>query len=194
MNLASRKPGFETPKILSTAHCDRRRAIALLGEVPSKLQGCYVAGTIICGVKDSPEGRSAAQLASALSERLDLRLVLVHALTGLPRDSKSLSKQLKMNANRAVEKIADEAGVPGGPEVRIEFGDCAELLAQVAAEEGADLIVLGARKRGFRRGQLRCSLAQELEVATPVPVMIAPLQTRKRSGRRLSFADSPASR
>ena len=153
-----------------------------------------MAGTIVCGVTDSPEGRSAAQLARALSERLDLRLVFVHALTGRPRNSTSLSKQLKMNAHRAVEKITGEAGVPGGPEIRIEFGDCAELLAQVAAEEGADLIVLGAREGGFRRGHLRCSLARELEAATPVPVMIAPPQTRKRSGRRLSFADSPVSR
>jgi nucleotide-binding universal stress UspA family protein len=153
-----------------------------------------VAGTIVCGVTDSPDGRSAAQLARALSERLDLRLVLVHALRRLPGGSNSVSKQLRMNANRAVERIAHEAGVLGAPEIRIEYGDRAELLAQVAAEEGADLIVVGARQAGFRGGQLRCSLARELEAATPVPVMIVPPQTRKRSGRRLSFSDSPAPR
>jgi nucleotide-binding universal stress UspA family protein len=121
--------------------------------------------------------------------------VLVHALTGLPRDSqKSLSQQLKVDAKRAHEKIAPEARGPDGPEVRIEFGDRAELLARVAAEEGADLIVLGSCKGGFRGRQLRCSLARELEATTQVPVLIAPPQTRKRSERRLSFADRPVSR
>jgi nucleotide-binding universal stress UspA family protein len=155
-----------------------------------------MAGTIVCGIKDAFEGRAAAQVASALGQRLDLRIVLVHALTGLTPDSqKSLTaQQLRTNAKRALEKITHEAGVPGGPEIRVEFGDRAELLAQVAAEEGADLIVLGARTGGFRRRQLRCSLARELEAATPVPVMIAPPQTRRRSERRLSFADSPISR
>jgi nucleotide-binding universal stress UspA family protein len=154
-----------------------------------------MAGTIVCGVTDSFEGRAAAQVASALSQRLDLRLVLVHALDGLPRDSqKSLSQQPRTDARRALERITPEARGPGGPELRIEFGDRAELLAQVAAEEGADLIVLGSCKSGFRSRQLRCSLARELEKATPVPVLIAPPQTRKRSERRLSFADTPASR
>jgi nucleotide-binding universal stress UspA family protein len=154
-----------------------------------------MAGTIVCGVKDSLEGRAAAQAASALSQRLDLRLVLVHALTGLPRHSQqSFSQQLKTDARRALEKIAPQARGPGGPDIRIEFGDRAELLAQVAAEEGADLIVLGSCTGGFRGRQLRCSLARELEATTPVPVLIAPPQTRKRSERRLFVADVSASR
>jgi nucleotide-binding universal stress UspA family protein len=163
--------------------------------MPSKLQGRNMAGTIVCVVKDSLEGRAAAQVASAISQRLDLRLVLVHALPGLPRASKkSLSQQLKTDARRALEKIAPEARGPGGPDIRIEIGDGAELLAQVAAEEGADLIVLGSCKGGFGGRQLRCPLARELEATTRVPVLIAPPQTRKRSGRRLSVADKPASR
>jgi nucleotide-binding universal stress UspA family protein len=152
-------------------------------------------GTIVCGVTDSSEGQAAAQVASALSKRLGLRLVLVHALVGRPRDSqKSVSQPRRADARRALEKFTPEARGPGDHELRIEFGDRAELLAQVAAEEGADLIVLGSCQGRFRRRQLRCSLARELEAATPVPVLIAPPQTRKRSERRLSLADSPASR
>jgi nucleotide-binding universal stress UspA family protein len=132
-------------------------------------------------------------LACALSKRLGLRLVFVHALTGLPRRSNGLFDPLR-DAQRSVDRIAHEAGAPGVPEIRIEHGDRAELIAQVAAEEGADLIVVGARQGGFRRRRLRCSLARELGGATPVPVMIAPPQTRKPSARRLSFSDSPASR
>ena len=154
-----------------------------------------MAGTIVCGVTGSPAGRAAAQVATALSERLDLRLVLVHVLADLPRDSqKSLSGQQRTDVRRALEMIGPERRGSGRPEIRVQFGDRAELLAQVAAEEGADLIVLGSCKGRFRRRQLRCSLARELEAATPVPVLIAPPQTRKRSERRLSFAGSPASR
>ena len=73
-------------------------------------------------------------------------------------------------------------------ELRLAHGDRAERLAQFAAEEGVDLIVLGSRPQGLRGRKLRCTLARELEAATPVPVLIAPPQTRKRSDRRLAEA------
>ena len=70
--------------------------------------------------------------------------------------------------------------------LRVVLGDPADALAHVAAEEGADLIVLGSRFAGFGGRNLRCALARELEAATPVPVVVAPPSTRKRSDRRLS--------
>src|SRR5580658_5278368 len=44
----------------------------------SQARRWHMAGTIVCGVGDSAEGRDAIQLAAALSRRLGLRLVLVH--------------------------------------------------------------------------------------------------------------------
>ena len=41
-------------------------------------------GTIVCGVRDSADGHTAAELACALGRRLGLRLVLAHAVDGLP--------------------------------------------------------------------------------------------------------------
>ena len=55
------------------------------------------------------------------------------------------------------------------------------MLGQIAAEEAADVIVVGARARGWRR-RLDSSLAAELETETPVPVVIAP--PRGNGGRR----------
>ena len=160
--------------------------------MPSKLQGALRGRDDYLRCYGLARGLFRGAVGARAERALGLRLVFVHALTGRPRNSTSLSKQLKINANRAVEKITDEAGVPGGAEIRIEFGDRAERLAQVAAEEGADLIVLGAREGGFRGRQLRCTLARELEAATPVPVMIAPPRRASACGHRLSFADSRA--
>jgi len=84
--------------------------------------------------------------------------------------------------------------LPDLTERRIEYGEGAELLALVAAEEGADLIVIGSSTRGFRGRQLRCSLARELEAMTSVPVLIAPPQTRNRSEQRLAVAEVSAAR
>jgi nucleotide-binding universal stress UspA family protein len=61
---------------------------------------------------------------------------------------------------------------------RVAVGDAPSLLAQVAAEEAADVIVVGARPRGPLRRGLESRLADELETETPVPVLIAPPRTR----------------
>jgi nucleotide-binding universal stress UspA family protein len=70
-------------------------------------------------------------------------------------------------------------------ELRLAHGERAEHLAQLAGEEGADLIVIGSRTMGLRGRRLRWNLARELEAATPVPVVIAPPQSRKRQDRGL---------
>lgn len=135
-------------------------------------------GTIVCGITASPEARGAAQAAAALAARLDLRLVLVHVADGTARrDAVS---------GPALEEVARDLG--GHVEARIVHGNRVDGLAQAAADEGADAIVLGARGRGSR--VLRCGLARRLEAAQTVPVVVAPPATRARSGRRLALADT----
>lgn len=143
-------------------------------------------GTIVCGVTEAQEGRGAAALARALGARLGLRLVLVHVVDGLPREAhESLTaRQRRAGAERVLDSVAREVG--NGAERRVVSGPRAEALAQVAAEEGADLIVLGSRPAGLGSRKLRCTLARELEAATPVPVLVAPPATRRRSEHRLS--------
>ncbi len=122
-------------------------------------------GTIVCGVTGTAAARDASELAAALAARLGLRLVLVH----VSRDG--------------------GADVPATVEdVRVIGGRPAQALAEVAAEEGADVIVLGSRAAGLGRRLLRSGLARELEAATPVPVLVAPPSTRARSGHRLALA------
>jgi nucleotide-binding universal stress UspA family protein len=124
-------------------------------------------GTIVCGVTGTAAAHDASELAAALAARLGLRLVLVNVSGG------------------------GDTGCAGGAEsdeVRVVQGTPAQALAEVADEEGADLIVLGSRAAGLRRRLLRSGLVRELEAATHVPVLVAPPSTRARSGHRLTLA------
>jgi nucleotide-binding universal stress UspA family protein len=148
-----------------------------------------MSGTILCGVTDTDDGRAAAQMATALSERLGLRLVFAHVID-LPRGSEDsvTGRQRQEGATRAVNALLRE--ISPQAEYRIVLGRVADRLAQIAAEEGADLIVLGSRKYGLRGRKLRCLTARELEAATPAPVVVAPPQTRRRSEHRLEAIET----
>lgn len=144
-------------------------------------------GTILCGVTETPEARAAAQLCAALASRLDLRLVLVHVLTGA-HGPDAFAAETERRLEQFAHQLGDRA------EIRVVRGSRVDELARVAADEGADVIVLGSRPRGARSRQLRCGLACELESAQAVPVLIAPPATRPRSRRRLALADTAAER
>ncbi len=143
-------------------------------------------GTIVCGVGESATGRAPAGLAGALGARLGLRLVLVSVVDGAVSGTSPSARQRRSGAEEALRHIAGEIG--SDPETRIVYGRPAEALAQVAAEEGADLIVVGSRPAGLGGGKLRATLARELEAMTPVPVLVTPPATRSRSGQRLAAA------
>ena len=149
-------------------------------------------GTVVCGVTETPDGRSAAELAGALGMRLGLRLVLVHVVDGVPPGTQEslTARQRQAGAEQALDEIA--RGLGNGAEKRIMLGNRAEALAQVAAEEGADLVVIGSRPAGFGNRKLRSTLARELEATTPIPVVVAPPTTRKRTEHRLALAADAA--
>jgi nucleotide-binding universal stress UspA family protein len=87
--------------------------------------------------------------------------------------------------------VAAEYGIAGSADCRDAVGERAESLARIAAEEAADLIVVGSRTRGRFRSGLRSTLAAELENQTPVPVVIAP---PRRSHARDGIAAGLAAR
>ena len=140
-------------------------------------------GTLVCAVTEGDERADAIALAAELSERLGLRLVLAHAVNGIGEfghgdgvESVSM-KADRQGAERRLARLAEEHGIADRAERRVAVGDPAALLGQIAAEEAADVIVIGAR-RGWRK-RLESRLADELESETPVPVVIAPPRTRK---------------
>jgi nucleotide-binding universal stress UspA family protein len=140
-----------------------------------------MAGTILCGVNESAGARSAARVAGALSKRLELRLVLVHVADAFTvadgsagNDESVMTMQARSGGKRLLDQLTAEQDLIGA-EQRIEVGDPAERLAQVAAEERAALIVVGARAQRRRwRPTLRSDLSRDIARVTPCPVFVVP--------------------
>lgn len=134
-------------------------------------------GTLLCAVTDGEESADALALGAELSERLDLRLILAHAIDGIDRigegNESVTMKQDRQGAERRLARLAASHGIADRAETRVAIGDAPALLGQIAAEEAADVIVVGARARGWRK-RLESRLADALESETPVPVLIAP--------------------
>ena len=147
-------------------------------------------GTIVCGVTNSDDGRGALELAATLSARFRLRLVLVHVVDGFGRVQADGDADLTADevAVRMLGGLAAEYGIHDSVELRAALGDRAEMLARMAAEEAADMVVIGSRPQSrFRRSQ-RNTLAAELESETPVPVVIAPPRRAPRHDRSEALA------
>jgi nucleotide-binding universal stress UspA family protein len=140
-------------------------------------------GTLLCAVSDSDESVDALELGAQLSERLGLRLVLAHAVDGINGlDDEDESVTMKANregAERRLARLAEAHGLAERAERRVGVGEPVALLGQIAAEEAADVIVVGAPVRGWRK-RLEGRLADELGTETPVPVLIAPPRSRRR--------------
>ena len=145
-------------------------------------------GTLVCAVTDGAENDDAVAQAVAVSERLGLRLVLAHVVDGIAPlgsgngDGETITmKGDRMEAERRLAELARGHDLDGSAERRVAVGDPAALLGQIASEEAADVIVVGARTRGWGRRGLESPLAQDLETETPVPVLIAPPRKRRQA-------------
>ncbi|HSC49873.1 MAG TPA: universal stress protein [Gaiellaceae bacterium] len=154
-------------------------------------------GTLVCAVTDGAENDDAVAQAAEVSERLGLRLVLAHVADGVialdEGDGESVTmKGDRKAAERRLEELARDHDLDERAERRVAVGDRATLLGQIASEEAADVIVVGARTRGWGRRGLESRLAQELETETPVPVLVAPPRTRRT--RRQAAANGFARR
>src|SRR5215208_5523134 len=102
-------------------------------------------GTIICDVTEAAAGRSAAEFAGALAARLDLLYVLSAVREGA--DESVTARQERTGAEQTLDEMAREIGHDA--ELRLVVGEHAEAVARVAAEEGADLVVVGGRPAGL---------------------------------------------
>lgn len=144
-------------------------------------------GTILCLVSDNENGRAALKAGADLSDRLKLRLVLAHVVDGVDgasTDENAATMHQREEAARLVARLASEHGVSGRAERRSAVGDPATLLGQIAAEEAADLIVVGAPPGARLRRSSESRLAEHLEGATTVPVLFVSPRTGKRRSPR----------
>jgi nucleotide-binding universal stress UspA family protein len=138
-------------------------------------------GTILCAVDRSEGAETALVVARDLSTQLGARLVVAHVADGFeaPGAAESLSGvQAKQGAERLLQDLVRKHALGGEIDRRSEVGVPAERLARIAAEEGADVIIVGATARGRRGGKLVSGLAAKLTGATQRPVVVVPPQSR----------------
>jgi nucleotide-binding universal stress UspA family protein len=137
-------------------------------------------GSIVCGVDDTPDARAALLVASRLAGQLKLRLVVARVVqrvqslgpgtipvAAIPRDRDVRA------ANAMLERMADEEGLDAA-ELRVVDGIPAERLADLADEEGAELIVVGSRGRGAFKAAFLGSVSGDLIGVARCPVLVVP--------------------
>ena len=148
-------------------------------------------GTILCWVDDSAHGHAAVEAAAALSDRLELRLVLAHIVDGVGvvdgngGGESAARARRRQGTARLVARLAAEHGLSDRAEQRSAVGDPAALLGQIAAEEAADLIVVGVPEGGRLRRSPESRLAEQLDSTTTVPVLFV----RPQAGKERSLQD-----
>jgi K+-sensing histidine kinase KdpD len=154
-------PGLSTPAVpVGTAEATE--------DEPGAVFGRRLNGTIVCVVDDPAGARAAVEVARRLADQFDARMLLV-SITGGEGGVEAMDHD-----------DADE-------EQRVAAGDPAEAVARIAAEEAADMIVVGAR-RGLRAQTLRSLLAADLAATAPCPVVVAPPRSRNTGLQQLQRA------
>jgi nucleotide-binding universal stress UspA family protein len=149
-------------------------------------------GTVVCVVSEGAENDDAVAQAIAFSERLGLRLILasvVEGITTLDHGDESVTMKAEREAGeRLLADLAREHRIEETAERRVAVGDPAAAVGQIATEEAADVIVVGARTHRWRRWHVDSRLAEELEAETPLAVLIAAPRGR-RAGRSLQASN-----
>ena len=131
---------------------------------------------IAVGVDGSEESSRAVIWALALSRSLAARLVLVHGTGLLEGAGLQPAVDLAHQLASAFARLGPGgAGAPADPDVQLRRrpGDSVDVLLAVAAEEGADLLVVGRRGAGRTVGTLG-STSQAVVAASTVPVVVLP--------------------
>jgi nucleotide-binding universal stress UspA family protein len=138
------------------------------------------ARTILSGVDGSEHSVRAAKVAHALSRALDIDLVLAHVSPGGVRPLPvphpvAAASDVELESDLAV--IADTAGRAGLTGVRtrrVAAGSPTAGLVATARVELAYLIVIGASGHSVLREALLGSVAGELPLKAPCPVVVTP--------------------
>jgi len=141
---------------------------------------------IVCGVDGSEQARHAASAALRLADRLGARLVLVHVTptrTVVPVDSFPMgvdpstyprSRELAFSEAEAAFDSLPSDVTEASVEREVRLGEPARVLAEVAADCGAELIVVGSRGRGAWRSAVLGSVSSDVARLAPCPVLIVP--------------------
>lgn len=124
--------------------------------------------TIIVAMDASEGAGSALPVAEDLARRDGARLVIAHARTHV------LETRLEASLESRIEDMRSR-GLTADLLIRTELpGHEADMLAQVAEEQHADLIVIASRGRSAMKGAILGSVTQRLLHLTSCQVLVVP--------------------
>jgi len=148
---------------------------------------------IVCGVDGSDGARVALRVAARLVDECGLRLVVAHVVQPQPTASGfgSTAHQLatlpldtlRASGEALIDRIVVEEQL-GVAERRVLFGFTADRLADLADEEGAELIVVGSRGRRRFKAAWLGSVSADLIGVARCPVFVVPQAATSASGDR----------
>jgi nucleotide-binding universal stress UspA family protein len=158
-----------------------------------RTEGGKVNGSIVCGVDGSTDSHRALGVAAQFARRLDAKLIVANVVayvrdpivptdtyapmarwTGYGAPMTESRTDADVEASEALlEHIVADAGVDGA-ELRTMLGIPAERLADLADDEGADLIVVGSRGRGSLKAAFLGSVSNSLIGIARCPVLVVP--------------------
>ncbi|MBS2028059.1 MAG: universal stress protein [Deltaproteobacteria bacterium] len=136
--------------------------------------------TLVVGVDGSEHAKKAARYAAELAVKLDASLLLVHAVPSLamPAGAIGFGEEL-LQANRVrgeaiLDLLVNELEKPTLKVQKrlIDDGSPPEVLANVAKEVGAEMVVVGSTGANAVSRMFLGSVANRLGHVSPVPVLI----------------------
>jgi nucleotide-binding universal stress UspA family protein len=126
-------------------------------------------------------GRAAALLPAWAAWLGPTEVHVVHALRTMPLLEKlvpphrdSLHQQSAQEAEQMVQACASALSACSAVHTRVVAGDPASCIARLAADTGADLVVMGTRGRGARAHAVFGSIALKTVQWSAVPVILVP--------------------
>ena len=125
---------------------------------------------IVVGYIQSPEGQAALEAAVAEARLRDGELVVVHSMRGGAKDEAQQAVSYREELERIENRLVGE-GVEVSVRRLVQGQSPAEDVIQVAQSEGADLIVIGLRKRSPVGKLVLGSNAQDILLSASCPVL-----------------------
>jgi len=126
--------------------------------------------TIVVGYVPKPEGRAAIHRAAAEAKLRSSTMIVVNSAKG-GRDFESEEAVRIEEAMKQVREELEEAGIGFETRQLVRGMDVAEDLIAVAEETGAEMIVIGLRRRSPVGKLILGSNAQTILLDAPCPVL-----------------------
>jgi len=126
--------------------------------------------TIVVGYVPKPEGRAALRRAAAESELRSSKLVVVNSHHGGSNWDGEEARRFEQELEE-VHRRLNEGGVENEVRTLVRGNSPAEDLIEVAAEENAEFIVIGLRRRSPVGKLILGSNAQEILLDAECPVL-----------------------